>query len=68
VRRPVNAHKDFYAYWADGDADNLSESHLYFSNKKGTKTRELPYNMSEDKVVPGMKQTAGVRYRASGIR
>jgi len=48
VRRPLNAHKDFYAYWADGDADKLSESHLYFLNKKGNKVRELPYEMKSD--------------------
>jgi len=29
ARRPLNANDEFYAYWADGDADELSESHLY---------------------------------------
>jgi len=52
VRRPVNAHKDFYAFWADGDADKFSESHLYFSNKKGNKVWELPYEMKENSVKP----------------
>lgn len=47
VRRPLNAHKDFYSFWADGDADKLSESHLYFSNKKGNEVWELPYEMKE---------------------
>lgn len=61
VRRPLNAHKDFYAYWADGDADKLSESHLYFSNRKGDKVFELPYNMTEDQSVPMMKKATGVR-------
>ncbi len=35
VRRPVNAQDDFYSFWADGDADKISESHLYFSDKNG---------------------------------
>jgi hypothetical protein len=52
VRRPVNAHDDFYAFWADGDADKFSESHLYFSNKKGDKVWELPYYMKEDLIKP----------------
>lgn len=48
ARRPMNAHEDFYAFWADGDADKLSESRLYFSNKKGTKVWMLPYDMDHD--------------------
>ena len=48
ARRPLNAKEDFYAFWADGDADKLSESHLYFSNKNGDKVWQLPYNMKED--------------------
>jgi len=47
VRRPVNAHRDFYAFWADGDADKFSESHLWFSNKNGKKVFKLPYKMSD---------------------
>jgi hypothetical protein len=46
ARRPVNAHEDFYSFWADGNADTFSESHLYFSNKKG-EVFILPYNMKE---------------------
>lgn len=46
ARRPLNAHPDFYAFWADGDADKLSESHLYFCNSKG-KVFELPYSMNK---------------------
>jgi hypothetical protein len=45
VRRPVNAHDDFYAFWADGNPDEMSESHLYFTNKSGDKVRRLPYDM-----------------------
>ncbi|MGC4050466.1 MAG: hypothetical protein QM757_13900 [Paludibaculum sp.] len=35
VRRPLNAHPDFYALWADGDALKPSASCLYFSNRQG---------------------------------
>jgi hypothetical protein len=35
VRRPVNAHPDFYAFWADGHGRFPSQSRLYFCNKKG---------------------------------
>ncbi|MBN1108435.1 MAG: BNR-4 repeat-containing protein [Bacteroidales bacterium] len=59
VRRPVNAHKDFYSYWADGDADKISESHLYFSNKKGNKVWELPYDMAAEMVAPRGRRVAG---------
>jgi hypothetical protein len=52
VRRPLNANKDFYSFWADGDADKLSESHLYFSNKKGNKVFELPYIMGAGQEKP----------------
>lgn len=47
ARRPLNAHPDFYAFWADGDADKFSESHLYFCNKKG-EVMMLPYTMKND--------------------
>ena len=52
VRRPLNAHEDFYAFWADGDADKFSESHLYFTNKQGNKIWELPYEMKEENEKP----------------
>ncbi len=52
ARRPLQAHPDFYAFWADGNADKLSESKLYFMNKKGDKVWVLPYDMKEDFVKP----------------
>ena len=52
VRRPLQANKDFYAFWADGNADEFSESHLYFTNKKGNKVWELPYDMDEYFLKP----------------
>lgn len=62
VRRPVNAHPDFYAIWADGrgvDATAVtnvptkgeSRSNLYFCDKQGN-VRILPREMNEDFVQP----------------
>jgi len=50
-RRPVNAHPEFYAIWADGHGREPSESRLYFCDKEGT-VRLLPPQMSEDFVKP----------------
>lgn len=47
VRRPVNAHDDFYAFWADGNPDELSRSYLYFANKQGDRVWRLPYRMDQ---------------------
>ncbi len=52
ARRPVNAHKDFFAFWADGNTDEFSRSSLYFTNRKGNKVWRLPYYMDEDFVKP----------------
>jgi len=52
ARRPVNAHPDFYAFWADGNPDEMSPSRLYFTNRNGSQVRGLPYTMTEDFVVP----------------
>ena len=46
VRRPVNAHPDFYAFWADGNGRELSSSRLYMCDKTGTKVMMFPENMS----------------------
>lgn len=40
-RMPLNAHPDFYAFWADGDARHPSISHLYFSNRDGTRVERM---------------------------
>jgi len=52
LKRPMNANKNFYSFWFDGDPDKLSESHLYFSNMKGNKIWQLPYNMTSDMMKP----------------
>jgi hypothetical protein len=35
VRRPLHAHPDFFAFWADGHGRRPSESRLYFSDRDG---------------------------------
>ena len=52
ARRPLHANPDFYAFWADGNADQLSESRIYFTNKKGDKTWVLPYDMKSEFAKP----------------
>jgi hypothetical protein len=44
VRKVVNGKDPFYFFWADGNPDKLSQSVLYFGNRKG-KVWKLPYNM-----------------------
>ena len=52
ARRPLNAHPEFYAFWADGNPDKFSESRLYFSNHNGTRVYMLPVRMHEDFEKP----------------
>ena len=52
VRRPINAHPDFYAMWADGHARQPSESRLYFTNRDGDHAWRLPFEMEEDIAKP----------------
>lgn len=52
ARRPLNAHPDFYSFWADGNTDQFSESRLYFTNQEGDKTWVLPYEMKEEFAKP----------------
>ena len=51
VRRPVNAHPDFYGFWADGHGRKPSESRLYFCNRRGRVFR-LPPTMTKDFEKP----------------
>ena len=51
ARRPLHAHPDFYAMWADGNADKISPSHLYFCDQQG-KVWVLPYRMDKDFEKP----------------
>ena len=52
ARRPLDAHPDFYALWADGDARQRSESHLFFTDRAGGKVRRLPARMRRDHERP----------------
>lgn len=52
VRRPLNTNKEFYAFWADGNTDRFSASHLYFTNEKCSKIWVLPYEMKRDRQKP----------------
>ncbi len=51
ARRPVNAHPDFYALWADGHAFKPSESSLYFCDREGN-VFMLPREMSGEWATP----------------
>jgi hypothetical protein len=52
VRRPVNAYKEFYAFWTDGDPDKISESRLYFTDAKCKRVWVLPYEMHREYEKP----------------
>lgn len=51
VRRPVNAHPDFYGFWADGHGRQPSDSRLYFCNRDGDAFR-LPVRMDAEFLRP----------------
>ena len=51
ARRPVDAHPDFYAIWADGHGRKPSLSSLYFCDKQGN-VRILPREMNSDFAEP----------------
>jgi len=55
VRRPINAHPDFYALWADGHGRQPSISNLYFCDREGT-VRMLPREMASDSVEPEIQR------------
>ena len=52
ARRPLKVNDEFYSFWADGNADKLSESKLYFMNRKGDEVYVLPYDMTQDRMKP----------------
>ena len=52
ARRPLNAHPDFYALWADGDGRKPSESYLYFTNRNGDHVWRLPAQMTSEFSKP----------------
>jgi hypothetical protein len=52
ARRPVNAHPQFYALWADGNPLERSESRLYFTDRDGRHLWRLPWTVSDDSAAP----------------
>jgi putative BNR repeat neuraminidase len=51
ARRPFVRHPGFQAFWADGNADKLSISKLFFCDSAGN-VYELPYDMKNEFEVP----------------
>ncbi len=52
VRRPVNAHADFYGFWCDGDPDAFSPCRLYFTDQAGARVYRLPAEISGETALP----------------
>lgn len=52
ARRPLHAHPDFYALWADGSAWEPSPCRLYFTDREGTNVWQLPETMTEEFATP----------------
>ena len=52
ARRPLNAQDPFFAFWADGDPNKLSESRLYFCPSNGERVWQLPYDMAGESAAP----------------
>jgi hypothetical protein len=54
VRKAIGAEPDspFAVIWADGHADKLSISRLYFADREGKTVRCLPYDMKEEFATP----------------
>jgi hypothetical protein len=51
-RKPIGAHPDFYAVWADGHGRRKSESRLYFTNRNGDHVWRLPIQMDGPTAQP----------------
>ncbi len=52
VRRPENARDPFFAFWADGNTEEPSESVLYFGESSGERYWALPAAMNEEFAEP----------------
>lgn len=52
VRRPLNAHPEFYGLWADGSAWEPSPSSLYFTDRDGSHVWRLPEVIEGDRARP----------------
>lgn len=51
-RRPVDAQRQFYALWADGNPLERGESHLYFTDRDGSHVWKLPTRMEREFAKP----------------
>lgn len=51
IRRPQNVRDPFFFFWADGNPDKFSISHLYFGDSSGN-VYQLPYNMKGKTAKP----------------
>jgi hypothetical protein len=61
LRRPVGARDPFFAFWADGNPDEPSQSVLYFGESSGERYWALPYDMREEVATP--QELTGARVR-----
>lgn len=52
ARRPLNAHPDFAALWADGNAREPSASALYFTDRAASGVWRLPVEMQHETEQP----------------
>ena len=52
ARRPLSAHPEFYALWADGNGREPSDSCVYFTNQRGDHVWRLPAKMDAEFVRP----------------
>jgi hypothetical protein len=47
--------------WADGHADKLSVSRIYFADRDGRVVRRLPYDMPDQFATPEVVQRAAFK-------
>lgn len=52
VRRTRHGADRFSIFWADGNPETPTESHLYFGNRDGSRYWELPYTMDDVRASP----------------
>jgi hypothetical protein len=52
ARRTLDGGDPFSVFWADGDPNQLSDSHLYFGSRGGERYWSLPYDMPGDFATP----------------
>lgn len=52
ARRPLHARDPFFAFWADGNPDEFSESRLYFCDSTGEHVWQLPLEVPGETALP----------------